>query len=363
MKNSSGEKTTLNMPGYRKIVFTIVTFILFIILMEGGLRLFYFVKDKIHGSRMSFSDYIGWENIPGISWKYLVSGYGEIEYSTKRFGFRLFGDVNSNKTKIFVIGDSLTQCSTVSDGKTYYDYIKKNNNNVEMFSYGCGGYGSLQEYMIIDKYYDVIKPHMILWQFTSNDIINNDHELESASFRHNNHMTRPYYKDGRIERLYPKQNRGWFYATVQASYILRLVDIRVNILKAEKYGSIEDELSEDHPLFKRAVNTTSEIMGLVRKRVGNIPIVAFCGINEKWLGDTFLKICKKYDIQYIQNIPESIEKAKEFGMIVDGSPNDAHWNDVGHSIVGKIILDYLIENNLLQMEGLSRDAGSHYSDQ
>lgn len=65
------------------------------------------------------------------------------------------------------------------------------------------------------------------------------------------------------------------------------------------------------------------------------------------LGNTFLEICKEHNIYYINNIPEAIEDAKQFGMVVDGTPYDAHWNDVGHSIAGKIILDYLVEKRLL----------------
>lgn len=333
----------------REIIFSAVIFILFLLLMEGGMRIIHFIKYKIKYNReMNFSTYLGWETTPNDSWNRDVKGYGEIVYSTKEFGFRAFGDINSNKIKIFVIGDSFTQGHTVSDGKTYYDYLRENNNNIELFAYGGGGYGSLQEYMILDKYYDVIKPHIILWQFCQNDIINNDYDLESASLKNNNYMTRPYYRNGKIEWLYPEQNIGWFYHVVKSSYLLRFLHIRINIFKAEKYGSIEDELSINHPLFKKAAKTTSDIMGLVRKRAGDIPIVAFSVNKPGWEGTMFREICEKYGLHFIPDIPETVEEAKQFGMIVDGSPFDGHWNDNGHSIAGKVILDYLTKNNLLK---------------
>ena len=43
----------------------------------------------------------------------------------------------------------------------------------QVFSYGCGGYGSLQEYMILDKYFDIIDPDIIIIQTSSNDISDN----------------------------------------------------------------------------------------------------------------------------------------------------------------------------------------------
>ena len=66
-------------------------------------------------------------------------------------GFRMFGNVSSGKPRVFVIGDSFTQATDVSDDKTYYAIVKRLL-NVEVFAYGGGGYGSLQECMILDKY-------------------------------------------------------------------------------------------------------------------------------------------------------------------------------------------------------------------
>ena len=51
---------------------------------------------------------------------------------------------------------------------------------MEVFAYGAGGYGTLQEYLILDEVVDHIRPTMLLWQFCSNDFINNDHALEVA---------------------------------------------------------------------------------------------------------------------------------------------------------------------------------------
>ena len=76
--------------------------------------------------------------------------------------------------------------------------------NSDMSDGRCG-YGSLQEFMILGRYLDEISPDIVLWQFCSNDFINNYHELESVSFSNNNQMTRPYYKNSDIEWLFPKK--------------------------------------------------------------------------------------------------------------------------------------------------------------
>jgi len=130
---------------------------------------------------------------------------------------------------------------------------------------------------------------------------------------------------------------------VQSSYLLRLINIRMNILKAENIGSIEDEFSADHPLFKKAINTTSEIMGLVKKRIGHVPVFAF---PMGW-PQIFKDICARNSIHYIDGIGTAINQARNSNVAVDGAPYDTHWNHNGHSIVGQVILDYLEKNGYI----------------
>jgi hypothetical protein len=328
---------------FRHILFSVITFVLFLLLMEGGIRTFFYIKNNIFVRERSFSSYLGWKTEANIASTSVVKGYGEIDYSTQKYGFRVFGDTSTDKIKIFVIGDSFTQGFSVSDGKTYYDYLKNHDDNIEIFAYGGGGYGTLQEYMILDRYVDEIKPDMVLWQFMANDLLNNSHELESASFRNNNQMTRPYYENDQIKWLFPRQYRGWMDKAIQSSYLLRLLNIKLNILRAENIRSIEDEFSTDHPLFKKAINTTSEIMGLVKKRLGHIPVFAFA---IGW-PQTFQDICAKNSIHYIDGIDTAISQAKIANVTVDGTPYDTHWNYNGHSIAGQVILNYLQKNNYI----------------
>lgn len=331
----------------RSVLFMVVTFVLFLVIMEGGLRLFYFVMNKTNYRNRDFSEYLGWGTIAHVHWKRQYKGYGEVEYSTTKYGFRVFGDPHTDKTKILVLGDSFTEARTVSDGFTYYDYLAKNSDRFEIFAYGCGGYGSLQEYMILDKYFDEIQPDIILWQFYSNDLFDNDYELESSNVGFSNHMTRPFYRNGHIEWLYPVRGSTFISSMVKHSYLIRLVNKRLNIVWLE-LGSYQDILSENHPLVRKAVKTTSDIMGLVRERVGAVPIIAFPVDKQAWVGSAFEDICDIYEIHYLPYIPEKIQEAQASGLAVIGS--DGHWNSAGHALAGKMVLDYIQENNLLSKE-------------
>ena len=85
----------------------------------------------------------------------------DTKISTNNYGFRKWGNLKSLSLKIFIVGDSFTMSMYASDNQTYYS-ILADNLDTEVFTYGCSGYGTLQEYMIINKYFDTIKPDIVI---------------------------------------------------------------------------------------------------------------------------------------------------------------------------------------------------------
>jgi hypothetical protein len=218
---------------------------------------------------------------------------------------------------------------------------------VEIFVCGVGGYGSLQEYLLLDKYFSMIKPDIILWQFCSNDLVNNDIDLESASYVVNDRMVRPFLKDGKIIRMYPKRKYD-FFNLAQYSYLVRLVDIKVGTLMNKLYGSIEDKFDQNPQLLTPAIKITSDTMALVHQLAGKIPVVAFEVDHPSWIKDIYPEVCAQNGIYFIPGIPAAVERARLAGEVVNGYPYDDHWNKNGHAIAGKMILDYLLKNNFLK---------------
>ncbi len=115
-----------------------------------------------------------------------------------RNGFKRWGDVDTKKIKMFIIGDSFTLMRLVSNGEEWYSYLEQEFGDLELFVYGGGGYGSLQEFMILDEFIDKIHPQLILIQFCGNDYANNLYDLDLRGYPYNNHAVRPYLEDGKI---------------------------------------------------------------------------------------------------------------------------------------------------------------------
>ena len=135
-----------------------------------------------------------------------------------------------------MIGDSFTHATSVSDDRTHHALLAKLL-DVEVFAYGVGGYGTLQEFLVLDRFVDVIHPDIFLWQYCANDFINNDNELERLSRFNNNGLTRPYWQNGQAQLLSPKESfvqvRDWIN---RHSRFLYFIISRLDRLRVTKTG-------------------------------------------------------------------------------------------------------------------------------
>lgn len=321
-----------------------------IILLEVGLRIYLSVRQKYEPSEMVFDEIIGWQNTPFMNEENVYDLWGPVIYTTQEYGFRKYGDTTSDKTKVLVIGDSFTMAGNITDGKAYYDYLLQNG-NIELFVYGGGGYGTLQQYLILDNYFDEIDPDIIIWQFCDNDLINNHNELEGRSLIHSGIDPRPYYVDGNIVVLPPWRRHGTLYNILNKSYIVKILSLELKLFKKDKFITIEETITKNDRLYIETVQSTKDIMGLVLDRIADIPIISFnariYSDFPEWWSLTFSQIANDISFVYLHQVSDSLNFARSSGIIIDGSPIDEHWNSTGHAIVGKILKEYLENNNYI----------------
>ncbi|MFQ5350416.1 MAG: hypothetical protein ACE5EG_08245, partial [Thermoanaerobaculia bacterium] len=127
-------------------------------LLEVILRIEYALRQRYKPSLAFVSDDLGWLPTPDLTTTYTKRGYGEITYRTDDNGFRRFGDPASGKRKVWAVGDSTTQAYQVPHGQAYYDVLADLDPSLETFGYGVGGYGTVQQAMVLDRFWDEIRP-------------------------------------------------------------------------------------------------------------------------------------------------------------------------------------------------------------
>jgi len=271
--------------------------------------------------------------------KYLV----KFQSSSKK-GFREYGELNTKNKKLLVIGDSYTGGAYSSNEKMYYSIIKNNlhkkNINIELFVLGAGGYGTIQQMMMLKEHYNKIEPDIILHQVCVNDFFDNSKNLSKLSTSQNQYYRRPYWNNGNIEKvkgLWPSfyrflYNNSFIFKKIDQIYSYRL------FLKHGRYKKNPKKI-----LFEESEQITKKTINEIKKLVGNnvLYFASNCVTTNKELTKKWIKIMKSINAIYISDASETILNMKNENIDVmheDGG----HLNDLGNKIYGDLISKKII---------------------
>jgi hypothetical protein len=293
---------------------------------------------------------LGW--IPNENLLFYV--YDEIftHKELNKHGFRVFGDVRSTKKKVLFVGDSYTQAIHVPREKTYYGMLQQRL-PIEVFAFGCSGYGTLQEYMIIEKYMQIIKPDAIVIQGCANDIVNNSYDLEKRSLYSNNHQRRPYLTvDNYIE--YHNPSSIWETAGKYSAFISFLMH-RIDKLMVSFYSiPAKDPLLQRikpgdkyYNIYKNGLIITEHLIKKIRSLAPpDVKIYFFCVFNAPPLSEDFNCILDSNDVVNVRLVSESLDAAKARGVPIY-CEDHGHWSEQGHAIVAIEIEKAIRKNDAL----------------
>ncbi|GJM35155.1 MAG: hypothetical protein DHS20C18_41560 [Saprospiraceae bacterium] len=281
----------------------------------------------------------------------------KVELTTNQFGFRAFGDTETDtKAKVLFIGDSYTYALEVSDSKTYYN-ILADTLSFEAFAYGSGGYGNLQEYLILDQYFELINPDVVVLQVCSNDFMDNYHKLEIASF-YTVGKKRPYLnsKDNIIYRTpipFLEQVKDY-------SKFIYFIGKKIESIKNHEDDPVKlaEELiaikGNNYPLFTHSVDITELILKRFKARIPKeTQFLVFSADHFQPQYDEFKRICQKNEISFLSGLPFDIERAEKKGIPIRGY-DGFHWNEAGHRVVANLLsveLDKILDEQISIIKG------------
>lgn len=303
--------------------------------------------DRKIGWRATENYYYEGEKIDAAGKRYPV------RITTNKNGFKLFGDLHSKKERVFIIGDSFTQGEEVSNDKTYYGNLANKIKSLEFFVYGCGGYGSLQEFMILDEFINTINPQILIIQLSSNDFINNDYILEKESFINNNALRRPYI-DLHGNVFYKNPAHFSLVPDILGDYsrLLYFINDRVNriltrfFIKTTIEVIIEGKGSQ-HQGFRHSADITKKIMDMIRNKTPNITVYTFCADDLQPYYDEFRNLSEIEGFKFIEGVPQAIKVYEEKGFTTKAEDH-AHWNELGHKIAGDKLQEYFSTNGFIR---------------
>jgi lysophospholipase L1-like esterase len=335
----------------QKLLFTgiITLFFLVIIIGIGELYLrFSFKPPTPHFDKGEIHEEIGW--VPKANMDEhmdLVDGWDKpyhAHYRTTRDGFRAFGNPNSDRKKVFFIGDSFTQSVEVSNEKTFYQMLA-DSLGFELFAFGHAGYGNLQEWMVLDRYFDEIQPDLVVLQVCDNDFIDNHLTVElQAGYQVG--VRRPYLDlDGDIyyDRPIPKPERA-----LQFSKFLTLLYDRLKTvlpqLQHDRDVQAEKRIAEEQRAyipFDESVKITEMIMDRFLERIdGKAKLIGFSASSFPVQLAEHQRIFDDRSIPFDGTAAKAVEKASYSGVSTKAA-DGWHWNENGQEIIAEKLMPFL----------------------
>jgi lysophospholipase L1-like esterase len=347
------------LPLYRKLLFTLITLLLLLTVafISGEILTRILVPWKETPplpppyNTAQKDDYLGWRMTPNYAFDGKMKDKGGQEYEVSiRYdanGFKAFGDTLSEKPKVFFIGDSYTACIEVSNGKSFFNLLK-DSLGFEVFAYGHAGFGTLQEYMVFDKWVGRIKPDVVVWEVCSNDFIDNYAPLEIECG----------YKVGeRRPYLQPNGSTGYGLA-VSTFQHLRKISRFLDWLsgRSEKLylalSGQEKRVGEywisnkkrEYPPFDRAVGVTEKIVAKIKDRLpAGTALLAFSADVYQPQLDEFQRIFQENGFLFTA-APASLVERTAIEDKADTKARDGyHWNEKGHELIAHRLQPLLSE--------------------
>jgi hypothetical protein len=234
-----------------------------------------------------------------IDW-WISEGVPVTHYRTNRWGFR---DREFQITRrpgvarVLVVGDSFAEAAEVEADERFSAELERRlsrpDRPVEVWNMGVGDYGTGQEYLLVRRYVDVVRPDVVVLQmFPLNDVVNNGRDFAENNESQADYL-RPYFvldSGGRLvradrhplrallrrhSRLFAEVEFAWlsFAAeSARARGASREADIRRRHRAAGELGILEhrilvDEVDRDD--WSRAWRVTTALLREIRDRVAD----------------------------------------------------------------------------------------------
>lgn len=263
-------------------------------------------------------------------------------------GYASFGDRESRRLRILVVGDSFTTPLGGVTNTQMYPAVLGRALDAEIFAYGGPGYGTLQEALVIARYVRDVRPGLVVLQVCANDFINNSWELERTSYFNNNLAVRPYLVGDVIEYRFPARFGGLWTSLGQHSrafYSLMSGVDRAGAALAylRVLPSVEWDIARlgvAFPPFRRATGITDRLIGRIQQAAGATQVVAFSADDLPNFAEAWATIFRERRIPFTDE-PQRRVRAEEMKGATLRTSDGAHWNQAGHEIVGRVLAEWL----------------------
>jgi hypothetical protein len=264
---------------------------------------------------------LGWLPIPSSVGAFAGSRTISIRHNS--LGLRDVEHARSDRPTILFVGDSFVWGYDVEANERFTDLLRAELPGLEIVNAGVNGYGTDQEYLLLDRIWSAFQPNVVVLSFTtSNDRDDNTHNMISEGYY------KPYLAQAAggtwrfLGQPVPKSRQSYFIESplVKSLWLARLAVTSTIYLR--------------HPKIE-VPDPTERLVGMIRDLVESRGAKFLVGLQ---FGDAKLEAFLR-----AQGIPyTSFDGAESY--IVQGN----HWTPKGHALVADRLKALLSEAGVIK---------------
>lgn len=241
---------------------------------------------------------------------------------------------------VLFVGDSFTQGTEVSSGDLYYDVFEKNGGgHYAVWAAGVGGFSTAQEYLLLNKVFDLVKPRIIIWQMSDNDVAENVYIGTDISTVQ---KPRTYY-DPLRDSFALRNPAVWILQHSEAAKYLYGELMKVDrshpfgMQSAVVWLTTSDSSTPIEQVERRGLEVART---LIKKAINAHPNTLFIGFDSGLQYDRdYQQLVEQQGGLYVSALTARMRKVSPARL--DCGPIDSHWNRQGNRIAGELLLQYL----------------------
>lgn len=124
----------------------------------------------------NYDEELGW--FPKKNFSHEFFGSRLINVTHNKMGFRDIEHQPNKKPNIIILGDSFVWGYDVENHERLTDHLQKQfKNKFNIYNFGVSGYGTGQQFLLLQRYYEQIKPKIVFVIFCGNDFYDNSHNV------------------------------------------------------------------------------------------------------------------------------------------------------------------------------------------
>ena len=251
--------------------------------------------------------------------------------------------------RIVVLGDSMVfGAGGVEASNRFTDILERSAKKLEVINMGIPAFGADQEYLYLQTEGLKYDPDLVIICAFSNDFGESFSTINPSNGRPKGYFS---LSAGRLV-FHPPTFLG-FYELAQHSYVLGLADLaltKVSGVYRKAWGQRQDVL--DPPtrvkVFKQLYASAGD---LCRQRGAELVLVyfPFSGQNSKWIIQQVIEeLAATKDMKTLDLMDTMLHANATRPSYFE---HDIHFNEYGHEVVARALLEYLVKGGLLNSAG------------